>query len=255
MFQENPFSGACTFATLEVLSMLIGTLLLGILLGYLIWGWIRRRLELTERELAKKTKEIAHLETEIRGLESIARRNSALAVASTHKLQSLKAEHRRKESVIRKHLARTATFETRLLARVGQPEAPVIIEAVEPYYEQGLSGEMEETPFLPNTDSPIEAPTFHDEAGLVRATRILGREVTFNDLTVIEGVGPRIAEVLAQSGITSWEILSKQTKHVLRVILDEAGPEFRMHKPKTWPRQARMAADGEWKSSRPSRMY
>jgi len=30
-------------------------------------------------------------------------------------------------------------------------------------------------------------------------------------------------------------------------MLSDAGPRYQMHDPKTWPMQAKMAADGEWK--------
>ena len=67
-----------------------------------------------------------------------------------------------------------------------------------------------------------------------------------DDLTKIEGVGKKIAEILTASGIASFEILSKATSKKLRTILDEAGKKFKTHDPATWPKQAKLAAAGKW---------
>jgi len=67
-----------------------------------------------------------------------------------------------------------------------------------------------------------------------------------DDLTKIEGVGKKIAEILTASGIASFEILSKATSKKLRAILDEAGKKFKTHDPATWPKQAKLAAAGKW---------
>ena len=67
-----------------------------------------------------------------------------------------------------------------------------------------------------------------------------------DDLTKIEGIGKKIAEILTASGIASFDILSKATPKKLRAILDEAGKKFKTHDPATWPRQAKLAAAGKW---------
>lgn len=71
-----------------------------------------------------------------------------------------------------------------------------------------------------------------------------GAAVIQDDLTKIEGVGPKIAEHLGASGITSYIQLSQVTPEQLGEILGGGG--FAAHDPGTWPEQARMAAAGEW---------
>lgn len=66
------------------------------------------------------------------------------------------------------------------------------------------------------------------------------------DLKVVEGIGPKIEEVLKQAGINDWAALAKTDATRLREILDQAGPRFKMHDPETWPAQARLAETGEW---------
>ena len=61
-----------------------------------------------------------------------------------------------------------------------------------------------------------------------------------DDLTKIEGVGKKIAEILIASGIASFEILAKATPKKLRGILDEAGKKFKTYDPANWPKQAKL---------------
>lgn len=67
-----------------------------------------------------------------------------------------------------------------------------------------------------------------------------------DDLTKIEGIGPKIAEVLFVSGIISYADLAKSTSVQLREILDTAGSSFAAHNPATWPKQAALARDEKW---------
>lgn len=68
-----------------------------------------------------------------------------------------------------------------------------------------------------------------------------------DDLRKIEGIGPKIQEVLNNANIYSYKELSKSSKDFIKERLDEAGPQFRMHEPESWPQQAKLAAKGEWK--------
>ena len=67
-----------------------------------------------------------------------------------------------------------------------------------------------------------------------------------DDLTKIEGIGKKIAELLAAGEITSFEELAKSTPKKIRSVLDAAGKKFKVHDPATWPRQAKLAAAGKW---------
>ncbi len=67
-----------------------------------------------------------------------------------------------------------------------------------------------------------------------------------DDLTKIEGIGPKIQEVLNNQGIYTFEQLHKTTRNTLKTYLNNAGPQFKMHEPESWPHQAGMAYRGEW---------
>lgn len=68
-----------------------------------------------------------------------------------------------------------------------------------------------------------------------------------DDLTLIEGIGPKIEGLLNDAGIQSFAVLSETNKSTLKQILRDAGPRFKMHEPTTWAKQAKMAEKGDWK--------
>ncbi|AZZ58801.1 50S ribosomal protein L21 [Riemerella anatipestifer] len=67
-----------------------------------------------------------------------------------------------------------------------------------------------------------------------------------DDLTLIEGIGPKVAELFAGAGITSFADLAKKTKEELEAILDPNGAVYAAMDPTTWPQQAQLAADGKF---------
>ena len=67
-----------------------------------------------------------------------------------------------------------------------------------------------------------------------------------DDLKKIEGIGPKIAGLLNEAGIVTFADLSKAPIKKLRKVLEDAGSRFRMHDPKTWAAQAKLAAKGDW---------
>ncbi len=67
-----------------------------------------------------------------------------------------------------------------------------------------------------------------------------------DDLKKIEGIGPKIAEILSNAGIKSFKELSETGADKIRGILEEAGNRYKSHDPETWPQQAKLAAEGKW---------
>lgn len=64
------------------------------------------------------------------------------------------------------------------------------------------------------------------------------------DLTVIEGIGPKIEALLRENGINTWDDLAEADIEHLSQILDEQNLSF--HNPATWTAQARLATGGHW---------
>ena len=65
-------------------------------------------------------------------------------------------------------------------------------------------------------------------------------------LLKIEGIGPKIAEILVGAGIGSYETLSVTSVDRLKEVLASAGGRYRMAVPDSWPQQAVLAAAGKW---------
>ena len=67
-----------------------------------------------------------------------------------------------------------------------------------------------------------------------------------DDLTKVEGIGPKIQELLNKNGIKTYGELSAMSAKKIKTILESAGSRYRIHDPKTWPKQAKLAAAGNW---------
>ncbi len=60
---------------------------------------------------------------------------------------------------------------------------------------------------------------------------------------IVEGIGPKIKQILAQHGISTFTQLAAANVDDLKKILTEAG--LNMTDPTTWPEQARLVAVGD----------
>ena len=79
------------------------------------------------------------------------------------------------------------------------------------------------------------------------AKSVFGRSIKENSLTVVKGIGPKIQSLFYKNNIRSWSALADCNIGRCQEILDAGGNSFSMHDPATWPEQARLAAEGEWK--------
>jgi predicted flap endonuclease-1-like 5' DNA nuclease len=67
-----------------------------------------------------------------------------------------------------------------------------------------------------------------------------------DNLKKIEGIGPKIEQLLYAEAIFTWDDLAKTEVSVIQAILDKAGSRYKMHNPESWPFQAELAAKGKW---------
>ncbi len=105
---------------------------------------------------------------------------------------------------------------------VKEEKAPVAKEKAEPVAEK--KAEAKEEPKAKKTAAKAKA----------------------DDLTKIEGAGPKAAEALVNSGIDTFAKLAKADPEKIKEILTEASSRMAHLDPATWPKQAKMAADGKW---------
>lgn len=72
------------------------------------------------------------------------------------------------------------------------------------------------------------------------------KETKGDDFKKIEGIGPKIEELLKNADIVTYEDLSKADVEALKEVLAGGGSRYQMHDPTSWPLQAEMALKGEW---------
>lgn len=76
----------------------------------------------------------------------------------------------------------------------------------------------------------------------------LGVNYLWDDLKIVEGIGPKIEGLLKDAGINTWKALAETSETLLTQMLDDAGPRFQMHNPASWPEQARLADASDWEA-------
>jgi predicted flap endonuclease-1-like 5' DNA nuclease len=66
-----------------------------------------------------------------------------------------------------------------------------------------------------------------------------------DDLTRIEGIGPKLQEILFGADLQTYQLLAEQDPDFLRKVIKKAGFTAPFD-PESWPRQAVLAAEGKW---------
>jgi large subunit ribosomal protein L21 len=87
----------------------------------------------------------------------------------------------------------------------------------------------------PKAEKLVEAPA--------KATK--AKAAKGDDLKIIEGIGPKAAEVLVAAGIDTFAKLAKTKAEKVKEILDAAEAKVQHLDPTTWAQQAQLAADGK----------
>jgi predicted flap endonuclease-1-like 5' DNA nuclease len=96
-------------------------------------------------------------------------------------------------------------------------------------------GEAETTSEAPKTVAQVET-----------AVPAVVASVKPDDLKKIEGIGPKVASLLNEAGITTFQQMVDAGAEKLESILDAAS--LQMIDADTWPEQAKLAAAGDWEA-------
>lgn len=68
-----------------------------------------------------------------------------------------------------------------------------------------------------------------------------------DDLKVVEGIGPKIEELLKAAGILTYaDLAAKSADDIRTILVNDGGSRYKMHDPETWSQQASLAAEGKW---------
>ena len=92
--------------------------------------------------------------------------------------------------------------------------------------------------------APVVANVSTFDAGAAKA--VFGKKIKQDDLKVVEGIGPKISELFHNHDIKTWRALSETSVEKCKEVLLSGGDRFKMHTPRTWPAQAKLAHEGKW---------
>ena len=150
------------------------------------------------------------------------------------------------DSVVEGHLAAATNAEEMAAAApakkaapkkaAAKPEAKVTKKEAAPAKEEAPKAEKK---------APAKAK---EEAPAKKAApkKAAAKSTDADDLTKVEGIGPKAAAAFNAAGINTFAELGKATVPALQKILDESEGRFGAMNPGSWPKQAKMAADGKW---------
>jgi predicted flap endonuclease-1-like 5' DNA nuclease len=109
---------------------------------------------------------------------------------------------------------------------------------------QELIGHGDEHGHNGHDEQDVEETTMMEQAGEEADQAEGDLEPGADDLTVIEGIGPKISQLLSGAGITRYAQLAIADPEQLDEIISRAG--LHMADVSSWPDQAQLAMQGKW---------
>ncbi len=223
----------CDLSWLWVILGLLIPFLLGLLLGWAIWARWKKIAAEWEAKANKLRTEKTKLTSD---LDACKRRRS-----------ELEGENSRKQSEIRElklRLDEEAKANMKLAEAAKKAKAvPPVQSSTTPPAQSAVSAA---SGFAAGAAMSGNKGNDITDESLAEAKAVFGKRIKADDLKIVEGIGPKIEQLFKDAGIKTWYMLSKTDPADLKKILDDAGPRFLMHVPRTWPRQAQMAYEGRW---------
>ncbi|MEO8588592.1 MAG: helix-hairpin-helix domain-containing protein [Flavobacteriales bacterium] len=268
----NPFAEAYMtgLACLTpVLALMLGSLVLGVIIGLVntpgprgatialkaeVEGFRRRladaegklalsgsiltqRLKLRDEETAAARRgleqEVGALNAEVTSLKM-----ALVAAKRTVSAEPATASVRHVERIVADpaHVARIAALEKEA-ARV-----PALIKELDDLYQQ-VNKTPKKKPAA--TKAAVKPQPLPEQVYRVMSTTF-GKRIEQDDLKIVEGIGPKIAEQLNKHGLKTWADIAATKPTQLKKVLDEAGDRFHLHDPSNWPEQCRMMVENRW---------
>ena len=125
---------------------------------------------------------------------------------------------------------------------------PAKVEPAKPVVEETPAPAKEEVVTPPVVEAATPAPVVEEveDIEIEEVEEVVVETATPDNLKVVEGIGPKIEELLHNAGITTYTALAESSADKVKEILAAAGNRYKMHDPTTWPKQAEMAAAGKF---------
>jgi ribosomal protein L31 len=116
------------------------------------------------------------------------------------------------------------------------------IEESKPKVEKQV--EKPKTPIAKAVESQVETIVETTEVQSASSVTQTATSTGGDDLAKIEGIGPKIAELLSANSIATFAQLAATDVEVIRTLLSDN--KLGGHEPTTWGQQAELAANGKW---------
>jgi len=235
-------AGRFTADLLFILFVLLIAALMGLFIGWLIaQGRSRKRIAVLEEEMENLKARLRRLEDEKNGLNAQLRmleeeknRLEARLGLLENENKSLMAkitDQEEDEQALRGEARKLDDENDSLHLTIGRLEKELA----------GLRTQLSEAPKA--AEIQADADVFHADV----LPHFSPENIKPDDLKEVIGIGPKIAKLLMNRGITTWKSLSETAPNYLEAILHEDGGErFRIHNPASWPHQARLLHEGRW---------
>lgn len=136
-------------------------------------------------------------------------------------------------------LARIADLE-RVVARV-----PALLQEVDDLRRLLAAEQTDASPVA--IKPPLKTPSPAKYSAL---SKTFGKRIAKDDLKMVEGIGPKIAEHLGKHGMKTWSDVATAKPEQLKQLLSEAGDRFQLHDPSSWPKQCRLMVEDRWEELR-----
>jgi large subunit ribosomal protein L17 len=132
----------------------------------------------------------------------------------------------------------------RMMPRAGDNAPMALMQLVDGPAAGAATAEKPAGKKAPKSDKKTAASTGGVDVAAAKAAGIKVKGA--DDLVVIEGIGPKIAELLKADGVADFAALAKASKAQLQAVLDKAGARYKLADPSTWAQQAELAAANKW---------
>jgi large subunit ribosomal protein L17 len=115
--------------------------------------------------------------------------------------------------------------------RAGRSKKSTATQEQQPAVEETQSASQSSETAVETSEAPVAQPEAKESG---------------DDLTKIEGIGPKAAEALHEAGITTFAKLAESKAEEIKDILEKSGGNFNAQDPTSWPEQSQLAAEGKW---------
>jgi predicted flap endonuclease-1-like 5' DNA nuclease len=137
-------------------------------------------------------------------------------------------------------------YEFRYTAQDGTWENDWAADAYVPSPYSGVDNSVLQIAALfPPAESTDEAASSKAARAVPATQQPKSSKARKDDLKKIEGVGPKIEQLLQAAGIADFATLSQTSATRLKAVLEKAGNRYKVHDPSSWPAQASLAAKGD----------